>query len=90
VGRVDCLWREAKVIVELDGRRFHGGAMARDADRRRDNRLFAGGWTVLRFTWWDIQERPDEVVGLVRRALLARARVRPATSTIPPPEPLLL
>jgi hypothetical protein len=75
IGRVDCLWREQRVIVELDGRRFHGGSTARDADRRRDNQLHASGWVVLRFTWDDIVERPDEVVALVRSALERNGRL---------------
>ncbi|MCB0962785.1 MAG: DUF559 domain-containing protein [Acidimicrobiales bacterium] len=68
-GRVDCLWREARLVVELDGRRYHEGRTSREDDRRRDNRLMAQGWRVLRFTWDDLQERPGEVVRLIRRAL---------------------
>ena len=30
LGRVDVLWRSARVIVELDSRRHHGGLVARD------------------------------------------------------------
>lgn len=69
VGRVDCFWDEALLVVELDGRRFHGGATARDRDRQRDNRLMARGIRVLRFTWDDLVDRPDEVVALVLSAL---------------------
>ena len=72
IGRVDCLWREAKVIVELDGRRFHGGAIAHDADRRRDNRLMAAGWRVIRLTWDDICHHPERSVRLVQAALNPR------------------
>jgi hypothetical protein len=69
IGRVDCLWRAQRVIVELDGRAFHGGATAREADRLRDNRLMAAGWRVLRFTWDDICDRPAEVVRILGDAL---------------------
>jgi hypothetical protein len=69
VGRVDCVWREARLVVELDGRRFHGGATARDADRHRDNRLMAAGWRVLRCTWEDITQRRAWVLDTLRRAL---------------------
>jgi hypothetical protein len=69
IGRVDCVWRDARLVVELDGRRFHGGATARDADRDRDNRLMAAGWRVLRFTWEDITKRPHWVLDTLRRAL---------------------
>jgi hypothetical protein len=69
IGRVDCVWREARLVVELDGRRFHGGATARDEDRRRDNRLMAEGWRVLRFTWDDLHQRPAEVIATITAAL---------------------
>jgi very-short-patch-repair endonuclease len=69
IARVDCLWRSAKLVVELDGRRYHDGRSALDDDRRRDNRLMAAGWRVLRFTWDDLQRRPAEVVATVRAAL---------------------
>lgn len=72
IGRVDCFWDDALLVVELDGRRFHGGASSRDRDRRRDNRLMAMGLRVLRFTWDDLVERPGEVVALVLSALAHR------------------
>lgn len=75
IGRVDALWEDVRVIVELDSRRHHGGAVAREADRRRDNALMATGWRVLRFTWDDVHERPAEVIAALR---VARAAVHPS------------
>lgn len=69
IGRVDCVWRGEKVIVELDGRRYHHGLSARNQDRERDNRLMAAGWRVIRVTWDDIVDRPSTVVTWIRRAL---------------------
>ena len=43
------------------------------AARRRDNRLMAQGWRVLRFGWEDLVQRPAEVVELIRRALDGRS-----------------
>jgi hypothetical protein len=71
VGRVDCVWSEAKLVVELDSRRHHEALLARDADRRRDNDLMAQGWRVLRFTWDDLHRRPAEVLAQIRAALAA-------------------
>jgi hypothetical protein len=71
VGRVDCLWRAARLVVELDGRRYHEGRTAREDDRRRDNELMALGWRVLRFTWDDLRDRPHQVVAQIRAALAA-------------------
>lgn len=71
IGRVDCVWRAARLIVELDGQRFHGSLSAREADRRRDNRLVAAGWRVIRVTWHDLKDRPEDVVEEIRTALAA-------------------
>lgn len=68
-GRVDCVWRDARLVVELDGQRFHGSRSAREADRGRDNRLMAAGWRVIRLTWDDLKKRPHEVLAQVRAAL---------------------
>lgn len=73
IGRVDCVWRKERVVVELDGRRFHDGLSARTADRTRDNRLMAAGWRVIRVTWDDLVERPNQVVEWIRRALATAA-----------------
>lgn len=69
VARVDLAWPAARLVVEVDGRRWHDPADRRDADRRRDNRCAALGWRVLRFTWADVVHRPEAVVGCVRAAL---------------------
>lgn len=71
IGRVDCVWRDAKLIVELDSERHHGTKSARDRDRARDNRLMAAGWRVLRVTWDDLKHRPADTVAQIRAALRA-------------------
>ena len=77
IGRVDCVWRAERLIVELDGQRYHGSRSARERDRIRDNRLIAAGWRVIRITWDDLQRRPDDIVRQIRRALLAGAAPNP-------------
>jgi Protein of unknown function (DUF559) len=67
--RVDFAWPEAKVIVEIDGRRWHIESDAFQLDRTRQNALVQAGWLVLRFTVEDIRMRPAYVVAEVRRAL---------------------
>jgi very-short-patch-repair endonuclease len=54
LGRVDFAWRQARLVVEVDGSAFHDGLVDRRADRARDARLTAEGWTVLRFRWADV------------------------------------
>ena len=69
VGVVDLLFETARVVVEVDGERAHSGRTAFVADRRRQNRLVNAGYRVLRFTWWDLTERPAAVVAEIRAAL---------------------
>jgi very-short-patch-repair endonuclease len=46
----DCLWREQRVIVELDSRAFHKTNAAFDQDRERDRIFTAAGYRVIRVT----------------------------------------
>jgi len=48
--RPDMLWREAGLIVELDGRGAHSTAAQLGADGRRQAELEHRGFTVIRFT----------------------------------------
>lgn len=41
-------------------------------DKRRQNAVVNGGWHVLRFSWHDLDGRPEEVVAEVRTALTQR------------------
>jgi hypothetical protein len=66
---VDCLWREARLIVELDGRAAHGSHSAMERDRRRDLRLRAEGYAVLRYTWAQVTRQSDAVLRDLRAAL---------------------
>lgn len=72
--RVDCLWRDPALVVELDGYEFHRGRMAFEKDAARDNRLKRAGYQVLRFTWHMVEKRAEEVVDLVSQELAARGR----------------
>jgi very-short-patch-repair endonuclease len=68
-GRVDFAYPAQRVIVEADSRRWHTRERDFEADRRRDREAQLAGWDVYRFTWDDLQHRPDDVVATVRRAL---------------------
>jgi very-short-patch-repair endonuclease len=59
---VDFLWRERALIVETDGYRYHRGRAAFEHDHRRQARLVAAGFEVLRFTWSQVVEDPEEVL----------------------------
>jgi very-short-patch-repair endonuclease len=69
VGVVDVLFARQRVVIEVDGWAAHGGREAFESDRRRQNRLTNAGYRVLRFTWRDLDDRPDAVLAEVRAAL---------------------
>jgi very-short-patch-repair endonuclease len=69
---VDCLWREAGVVVELDGRAAHARTAAFEEDRSRDAALSAIGLRSLRFTWERVTHGGGEVIAELS-ATLARS-----------------
>ena len=69
IGRVDFAWPDQLLVVEADGFAFHADRESYRTDRRRGNALVLEGWKVLRFSWEDVVDRPDEVVAAVRAAL---------------------
>ena len=72
-GRVDCYFREARLVVELDGRAYHSAALDRLEDGRRDDVLLRSGRRVLRLTWQHVVERPLEVVTALLEVLACAA-----------------
>lgn len=53
---VDFLWREAGLVVEVDGAAAHQTRRAFHEDRSRDRALAAQGIQVLRITWRDLRD----------------------------------
>ena len=66
---VDFLWEEQKLIVELDGYRFHSTRAAFEEDRTRDASLQLAGYRVLRITHRRLEREPEAVLDDVRRLL---------------------
>jgi len=66
---VDFLWRDAQLVVEVDGYAFHRDRAAFERDRRRDAALMAAGMRVMRFTWRQIVEEPLTVVARIAQVL---------------------
>lgn len=64
--RTDFLFDGARLVVEVDGARWHSDT---DKDRRTSNALAALGYRVLRFSWSDVVDHHDEVLALIREAL---------------------
>lgn len=65
----DLCWPDHRLIVEFDGYAVHSTREQFEADRARQNQLVLAGYLVLRFTWKQLQDAPDEVIGQIRTAL---------------------
>ena len=68
---VDAVWRDARLVVELDGRDTHRTAAAFETDRQRDRALHVAGWRPVRITYRQLRDTPREVVADVCRLLAA-------------------
>lgn len=66
---LDFAFVEKMVAVEVDGWAWHSDTVRFHRDRQRQNTLVLGGWTVLRFTWQDLTQRPDGVIADIRAAV---------------------
>jgi very-short-patch-repair endonuclease len=69
--QADFLWRAERLVAETDGRDVHTTRRAFEHDRLRDQRLALAGFTVVRFTWRQVERDPRRVAGALQ-ALLAR------------------
>ncbi|MEA2349043.1 MAG: hypothetical protein QOG62_2830 [Thermoleophilaceae bacterium] len=69
---VDCLWREERLVVEIDSFAFHGDRRAFEADRRRDAELAGRGLQVIRVTWRQIVDEPEATLTRIAQALARR------------------
>lgn len=67
----DCVSAEARLVVELDGAAAHHTAAAFERDRARDRALQAAGWRVVRITWRQLHEAPDQIARELRALLRA-------------------
>ncbi len=72
---VDCVWMDARLVVELDGWGFHRGRAAFEADRRRDAALQLAGYRVLRVTHRRLAREPDRVAAELRSLLATGAHL---------------
>ncbi len=67
--QADFLWSEPRLVVEIDGYAGHSGPQAFARDRRKDRELTIQGYTVIRFTWPDLRDRPERVIADLARLL---------------------
>lgn len=84
VGRkriADMLHRRARLVIELDGERYHGGKAARRDDRIRDIDFASEGYATIRFGWHDLRSRP----AWCRQRVLSAVGALLASDVISPP-----
>ncbi len=70
----DIAFDVPKLIVEVDGRKYHTQVASFEADRARGNWLTADGWRILRFTPMMIWNEPETVLEQTWAALAAWRR----------------
>lgn len=69
--RVDFVSKRRRLIVEVDGRRWHTRVADFERDLWRTNEAIAHGYAVLRFSWVHLTQSPDAVIEQIERTLLA-------------------
>lgn len=76
LARVDFCWRERRIVLEFDGEKKYRAALREPGrsledvvieEKKREDRLRAAGWTVLRIVWDDLRE-PERLRRLLHRA----------------------
>jgi hypothetical protein len=65
---VDAVWRDRKLVVELDGRDNHSSWAQIQTDRSKELRLRAAGYDVVRYGTQQLEEQAQEVVADLLRA----------------------
>jgi very-short-patch-repair endonuclease len=71
--KIDIAFPDIRLAVEIDSWAWHTDVQRFRADRHKGNALVRAGWTVLRFTWHDLTNRPGYVLAQIRAALLTAA-----------------
>lgn len=82
-GYRDRCYQEYGLVIELDGKRFHGEDRS-DRDRRRDNDATVTTGATLRYCWDDVTRTPCETAAQLFAALRARGyrgTLKPCSAT---------
>jgi very-short-patch-repair endonuclease len=69
---VDAFWPDHRLIVEVDGYEFHSTREAFERDRRKDARLTAAGYRVIRITYRQLTEDRLATAAVIASALHAQ------------------
>jgi hypothetical protein len=74
---VDMLWRDQRLIVELDSRTYHDGDWSFERDRDRDADLVAAGFRVVRVTWHRLTNEPEREARRLAALMAGRQPLAP-------------
>jgi very-short-patch-repair endonuclease len=69
IGRVDFVYEQSRLVIELDGRRWHEALLDAERDKVRDARLTGNGWRPMRVTWRRLKRQRREAIGLIAKAI---------------------
>ena len=72
----DFVWEAEKVILEVDGWRWHGHRRAFENDRKKGMAFADAGYHVIRVTWRQFTKEPLALIAHVARILDRRGRAR--------------
>ncbi len=71
IARVDFVYRDIRLVIALDGERYHSNRETFRQGSPATERPVLEGFRVLRFTAWDVFAAPEYVVASVVAALIA-------------------
>ncbi len=66
---VDFYWPGQRLVVEIDGYRYHSSRAAFERDSAKGAAMVAHGLQFMRFTWLQMEHTPLVVVARVAQAL---------------------
>jgi predicted transcriptional regulator of viral defense system len=67
--QADFLWRDVRLVIEADSRRFHDTDSAFLDERRREQQLQLARWRVSRCTWEEVEREPRRLAATIRGLL---------------------
>ena len=70
--RVDCRWPEHKLTVELNSYTFHNSKHSWQQDYERQREAYARGDAFRAYTWRDVFDEPDRMMGELNGLLADR------------------
>ena len=71
IGRVDFVYEDLRLVIEVTGRKGHASDAERQRDAQRRNELLDQGLKVYEYTRGDVEDRPDWVAATMGERLIA-------------------